>query len=85
MALNNTNNGTNSNWENSPNKCYLLCPNCKKIVMSYHTNSGSRDIIDCPQCKQQIPAKKAISHGMFEVVNNPDDRVALFIPETYLT
>ena len=53
--------------------------------MSYHTNSGSRDIIDCPKCKQQIKAKKAVSHGMFEVVNNPDDRVALFIPEIYLT
>ncbi|AEB14866.1 hypothetical protein [Treponema succinifaciens] len=84
MALNNTNN-TGANWGKSPNKCYLLCPNCKEVVMSYHTNSGSRDIIDCPKCKQQIKAKKAVSYGMFEVVNNPDDRVALFIPEIYLT
>ena len=85
MQKNNTINSSVSNWENSPYKCYLLCPNCKEVVKTYQTISESRDLISCPQCNKQISAKKAISDGMFEVVDTPDERIVLYIPEIYLS
>lgn len=69
-------------------ECFLLCPNCKKIVKTNYAGDGSHEKLTCPKCSKQIPAQYCSQDGMpvFKAKASKDEEkeLYLFIPSEYL-